>query len=59
MHRPTDRGGSRSLPGMFAVATLLLIALTFALLAYDTDRMGSHTVAAILAGEHGCLPGLA
>jgi hypothetical protein len=35
---------------MFVVAFLLLTALTFALLAYDTDRTGRHTVAALLAG---------
>ncbi len=35
---------------MFAVATLLLTALTLALLAYDTDRAGRPTVAAVLAG---------
>jgi hypothetical protein len=35
---------------MLYAAAVFLTALTFALLAYATDRMGHHTIAAMLAG---------
>jgi hypothetical protein len=35
---------------MVAVAALFLTALTFASLAYATDRKGHYTIAAMLAG---------
>jgi hypothetical protein len=40
---------------MFAVAVVLLNALSFASLAHVANRRGQHAMAALLAGEHGCL----
>jgi hypothetical protein len=37
------------------VAVVRLNALGFASLAYVANRRGQHAMAALLAGEHGCL----